>query len=185
MTDRCGRHPLRTTVLLVHPGRRARALGVEWSFYAAELRHLEVVARYVAGDWDGSLAAAGELARVPEMAAHVCAAGLLVQVGRGDPAVGQRRARARGLTARLDAHVLLMLATVAAEVELAGQAGEPEVALERCGWAVRRLRELWDVDRLAVLRLVATAVAPVADAAAAARPAGNGPVVNRWVVGGA
>src|SRR3954452_12466946 len=64
---------------------RARGLGIEWSFFAAELRHLDVVARYVAGDWDGSLAIADQLARVPEMAAHVRADGLLVLVGRGDP----------------------------------------------------------------------------------------------------
>jgi DNA-binding CsgD family transcriptional regulator/tetratricopeptide (TPR) repeat protein len=163
---------------------RARALGVEWSFYAAELRHLEVVACYVAGDWDGSLAAAGKLARVPEMAAHVRAAGLLVQVGRGDPAVAERLAWARGLTVRLDAHVLLMLATVGAEVDLAAQSGDPDTAVERSTWAAGRLRELWDADRLAVLRLVATALAPVGDAAAAARSAGDGATVDRWVGAG-
>lgn len=56
---------------------RAAELGVEWSYYGAELRHLGVSARYVAGDWDGSLELADRLARVPEMAAHVRAAGLL------------------------------------------------------------------------------------------------------------
>jgi DNA-binding CsgD family transcriptional regulator len=163
---------------------RARELGVEWSFYAAELRHLEVVARYVTGDWDGSLAAAGELARIPEMAAHVRAAGLLVQVGRGDPAVRERLTWARGLTARLDAHVLLMLATAGAEIDLAAQAGDPQTAVERCTWAVHRLRTLWDIDGLAALRLVGTALAPVADAAAAARVAGDSAAADRWVTAG-
>jgi DNA-binding CsgD family transcriptional regulator/tetratricopeptide (TPR) repeat protein len=163
---------------------RARELGVGWSFYAAELRHLEVTARYVAGDWDGSLAAAGELARVPEMAAHVRAAGLLVQVGRGDPAARQLLAWAEGLTARLDAHVLLMLATAGAQIDLAAQAGDPAGAVQRCSWAVRRLRELWDIDGLAALRLVGTALAPVADAAAVARAGGDAAAVDRWVGAG-
>ncbi|SDY00592.1 AAA ATPase domain-containing protein [Geodermatophilus africanus] len=61
---------------------RAAELGVEWSFYGAELRHLGVSARYVSGDWDGSLELAEALARVPPMAAHV----------RGRPA-GSGRAR--------------------------------------------------------------------------------------------
>ena len=76
---------------------RARELGMEWAFYSAELRHLQVTALYMAGEWDASLAEADELARVPEMAAHVRAAGLLVQVGRGDPAARERLAWARGL----------------------------------------------------------------------------------------
>ena len=69
---------------------------MEWAFYPAELRHLQVTALYLAGEWDASLAEADELARVPEMAAHVRAAGLLVQVGRGDPAA-RRGWRGRGL----------------------------------------------------------------------------------------
>ena len=107
---------------------RARELGVEWSFYGAELRHLEVVARYVRGDWDGSLAAADELARVPDMAAYVRADGLLVLVGRGDPAARERLAWAQGLSTRWDSHVLLMLATVTAEIELAAAAGDARTA---------------------------------------------------------
>ena len=65
------------------------------------------------GDWDASLAEADLLARVPEMAAHVRAAGLLVQVGRGDPAARERLAWARALIPRLHEHVLLGLVTAA------------------------------------------------------------------------
>ena len=75
---------------------RARELGMEWAFYPAELRHLQVTALYMAGEWDASLAEADALSRVPEMAAHVRAAGLLVLVGRGDPAAR----RAAGVGAR-------------------------------------------------------------------------------------
>jgi DNA-binding CsgD family transcriptional regulator len=107
-----------------------------------------------------------------------------VQVGRGDPGVAERLAWARGLTARLDAHVLLMLATAGAEIDLAAQDGDPARAVERCSSAVRRLRELWDIDGLAALRLVGTALAPVADAAAAARASGDAPALDRWVAAG-
>ena len=103
---------------------RARDLGMEWAFYPAELRHLQVTALYMAGDWDESLAEADLLARVPEMAAHVRAAGLLVLVGRGDPAARERLAWARSLIPRLNAHVLLSMVTAAAEVDLAAWAGD-------------------------------------------------------------
>ncbi|MGY1634952.1 AAA family ATPase [Geodermatophilus sp. SYSU D01186] len=163
---------------------RARELGVEWAFYPAELRHLGVVVRYVSGDWDGSLALAEELARVPDMAAHVRAAGLLVRVGRGDPTAAERVAWARGLTTRLDAHVLLLLATAGAEIDLAAWSGDAGTAVERARAAVQQVHTYWDVDRLAVLRLVATALAPVADAAATARMTGDDAAVRRWSAAG-
>ncbi|MGY1689134.1 ATP-binding protein [Geodermatophilus sp. SYSU D01105] len=159
---------------------RARALGVEWAFYPAELRHLGVVARYVSGDWDGSLALADQLARVPEMSAHVRAAGLLVQVGRGDPAAAERVAWARGLVSRLDAHVLLLLTTAGAEIDLAAWAGDAAAAADRARTAAEQVESYWGSDRLAVVRLAALAMAPVADAAAAARRAGD-PAAEHWV----
>jgi DNA-binding CsgD family transcriptional regulator/tetratricopeptide (TPR) repeat protein len=159
---------------------RARELGVEWSFYGAELRHLEVVARFAAGDWDGSLAAADALARVPDMAAHVRAAALLVLVGRGDPTARQRLAWAQGLATRWGSHVLLMLATVSAEIELAAAAGDARTAVDRARWADGRLQELWGDDRLATVRLAATALSAVADAAAAARLTGDVAALAGW-----
>src|SRR3712207_961102 len=129
------------------------------------------------GDWDGSLAAADALARVPDMAAHVRADGLLVLVGRGDPEVRSRLAWAQGLASRWGSHVLLMLATVAAEVELAAAEGDARTAADRARWADRRLQELWGEDRLATVRLVATALSAVADAAASARLTGNSAAV--------
>lgn len=163
---------------------RARALGVEWSFYGAELRHLEVVARFALGDWDGSLAAADALARVPDMAAHVRASGLLVLVGRGDPGARQRLAWAQGLATRWQSHVLLLLATTAAEIELAAAAGDARTAADRARWADRRVAELWGEDRLATVRLVATALSAVADAADAARRGGDEAALAGWLAEG-
>jgi DNA-binding CsgD family transcriptional regulator len=163
---------------------RAVELGVEWSFYAAEMRHLGVVSRYVLGDWDGSLALAERLARVPEMAAHVRAAGLLVQVGRGDPAVAERVAWARGLVDRLDAHVLLLLATVGAEIDRAAWSGDAATAAARAQEAASTLARLWGASRLAVVRLTAMALAAVADAAATARLTGDAGAERRWTQAG-
>ena len=160
---------------------RARELGMEWAFYSAELRHLQVTALYLAGEWDASLAEADELARVPEMGAHVRAAGLLVQVGRGDPAAWARLAWARGLVPRLKTHMLLTLVTAAAEIDLAAWAGDPATAVEAAAQASRRFRELWTTDHLGVLRLSATALAPVGDAAAAARLVGDAATAEHWV----
>jgi DNA-binding CsgD family transcriptional regulator/tetratricopeptide (TPR) repeat protein len=163
---------------------RAGQLGVEWSFYAAELRHLGVLSRYVLGDWDGALALAERLTRVPDMAAHVRAAGLLVQVGRGDPAAAARIAWARGLAGRLDAHALLLVSTAGAELELAAWAPDAATALATARATAARLEELWGAERIAVVRLAATALAPVGDAAAAARLTGDAAAECGWTAAG-
>jgi DNA-binding CsgD family transcriptional regulator/tetratricopeptide (TPR) repeat protein len=163
---------------------RARDLGMEWAFYPAELRHLQVTALYMAGEWDASLAEADLLARMPEMAAHVRAAGLLVQVGRGDPAARQRLEWARGLIPRLQAHVLLQLVTAAAEIDLAAWAGDAAGAAGLATTTSRRLQQLWESDHLGVLRLVGTALAPVGDAAAAARLVNDTATADSWVATG-
>jgi DNA-binding NarL/FixJ family response regulator len=161
--------------------RRARDMGVEWAFYPAELRHLEVTALYVAGEWDASLAEADALARVPDMAAHVRAAGLLVLVGRGDPAARERLAEARALVPRLKDHVLLGLVTAAAEIDLAAWDDDAATAAEAATEGACRLREHWGGDYLGVLRLVGCALAPLADAADVARLTGATAVAERWV----
>jgi DNA-binding CsgD family transcriptional regulator len=164
---------------------RARDLGIEWSFYPAELRHLQVTALYMAGEWDASLAEADLLARVPEMAAHVRAAGLLVQVGRGDPAARSRLDWARTLVPRLREHVLLGLVTAGSEIDLAAWEDDPATALAVASEASRRLEEKWPADHLGVLRLVGSALAPLADAAAHARLIGDPATADRWVGAGA
>ncbi|MCF6506173.1 LuxR family transcriptional regulator [Blastococcus sp. MG754426] len=160
---------------------RARALGVEWATYPAGLRHLRVTALYTVGEWDASLAEADALARVPEMAAHVRAAALLVLVGRGDPAARDRLAWARSLVERVNAHYLLSLVTGAAEIDLAAWAGDAARAVDVAIATSARLREVWRFDHLGVLRLVATALGAVADAAAAARLVGDRVTADGWV----
>ena len=64
---------------------RSVATGVSWSPYGLELRALQVVARFVSGDWDGSAAAARLSGRRPSDAtvARLSAAGLFVGAARG------------------------------------------------------------------------------------------------------
>jgi DNA-binding CsgD family transcriptional regulator len=161
--------------------RRARELGADWSYYAAELRHLHVTALYMSGDWTGSLEEADLLARLPEIAAHVRADGLLVLVGRGDPAARQRIEWARGLIPRLSAHVLLDLVTAASEIDLAAWDGDAQTAADVALAAARRLQVVWEDDHLGVLRLVGTALSPVGDAAAVARRTDDTTAADRWV----
>jgi DNA-binding CsgD family transcriptional regulator/tetratricopeptide (TPR) repeat protein len=164
--------------------RRARDLGVEWAFYAAELRHLHVTALYLAGDWDGSLAEADVLARVPEMSAHVRADGLLVLVGRGDPSARERIDWARSLIPRLSAHILLDFVTAGSEIDLAAWAGDPQKAVDVALATYRRMRQEWYDDHLGVLRLAGSALAPVGDAAVALRREGDAEGAQRWVQAG-
>jgi DNA-binding CsgD family transcriptional regulator len=164
--------------------RRARELGIEWSFYPAELRHLQITALYMTGEWDASLGEADQLARVPDMAAHVRAAGLLVQVGRGDPAARERLAWATALVPRLHEHVLLGMVTAGSEVDLAAWDGDPATAVDVALAACHRLQAQWADDHLGVLRLVGTALGPVADAAAAARLVGDARAADRWAIAG-
>jgi DNA-binding CsgD family transcriptional regulator/tetratricopeptide (TPR) repeat protein len=165
--------------------RRAADLGIEWSYYPAEMRHLQVTALYMAGDWDGSLAEADVLARIPEMAAHVRAAGLLVLVGRGAPAARERLDWARGLIPRLRAHILLGLVTAGSEIDLAAWEGDAATAVDVALAASRRLQKEWEDDHLGVIRLAGTALAPAADAASAARVTGDQATADRWVAAGA
>jgi DNA-binding CsgD family transcriptional regulator len=102
-----------------------------------------------------------------------------VLVGRGDPAARDRLAWARTLIPRLNAHVLLSMVTAAAEVDLAAWSGDVDAAVELATTTSRRLAEAWEDDHLAVLRLVATALGALGDAAAAARIVGDTAQVAR------
>jgi DNA-binding CsgD family transcriptional regulator len=98
--------------------------------------------------------------------------------------VGPGLARARQLTARLDGHVLLLAATAGVEVEVAQWAGDASAALAAVSDAARRIEQLWGPDRLVVVRLAASALGPVGDAAATARLRGDAAGAARWTAAG-
>jgi DNA-binding CsgD family transcriptional regulator len=79
---------------------------------------------------------------------------------------------------------MLMVATAAAQIDLAAGAGDAETAVSRADWAVRRLAELWEIDRMASLRLIAMALGAAGDAAAAARLVSDAAAAQRWVDAG-
>src|SRR3712207_8158848 len=60
---------------------------------------------------------------------------------RSDPTAAERVVWARGLAAHLDAHVLLLLATAGAQIDLAAWAGDPGTAVARAREAVRQRSE--------------------------------------------
>ena len=66
---------------------RSVATGLSWSPYGVELQSLQVVARFVAGDWAGSMAATRHAGRRPPdgMIARLSTVSLHVAVARGDP----------------------------------------------------------------------------------------------------
>ena len=162
---------------------RSVALGVEWSFYAAELRFLQVLVRLARGDWAGAQATAEELARVPDTAAHVRVAGLHVAVARGAEGVREQVDRAAATADRLG-HATLLLTAGSAAIELAVWGQDASAAVAVAERTVRRLREIWPLDFLVAVRLVAVALGPVADAAVVAREARDADTAARWVAAG-
>jgi DNA-binding NarL/FixJ family response regulator len=76
---------------------------------------------------------------------------------------------------------MLLVDTAAAEIDRSAWAGDAAAAVRRTRESVHRLFELWDVDRLAAVRLVAMGVGAAADAAAAARLVGDIATADRWV----
>ena len=142
--------------------QRARDLGIEWSFYPAELRHLEVTALYTAGEWD----AEPRRGRPPGPGARDGGAHagrrLLVQVGRGDPAARERLRWAKSLIPRLHEHVLLGLVTAGSEIDLAAWDGDAEAG-RRGGRRAAFAAAAAAVGLTTIsawLRLVGTALAP-------------------------
>ncbi|SSC24451.1 LuxR family transcriptional regulator, partial [Klenkia terrae] len=160
--------------------RRAHELGVEWSYYPAELRFLQVLVRIGAGDWDGARAAAEELGRVPDTAAHVRVAGLHVAIARGEDGLTEQVEQAEAVAQRMG-RASLLLSAGSAGVELAGWRGDAAAAVAVTERTVRRVREVWPLDFLVAVRLVALCVGTVADAAAAARATGDAATADRWV----
>lgn len=149
---------------------RAAELGLTWSLYAADMRHLQVVARYVAGDWDGSLQAADLTgAGAPSSADYVSTAGLFVAVGRGSPEIDHRLREE--LRASRD-NPLRMQTAGSCAVDLASWT-EPERALAIAQDTVETVSKLWGTEMLGFLRLLALALAALANQAGSARIVGD------------
>jgi DNA-binding CsgD family transcriptional regulator len=150
---------------------RAAATGRTWSGYGLELRVLQVIARFIAGAWDGSEAAselAGE-ATSSTVVTRVSAAGLLVAVGRGNVDLAERRLAHLRDRWRLDQQVMTLVGLCGAELEL--WRGRPERAVDYIEEALQRLHKTapWHFVALSLCAVGAWAYADLAEASRRAR----------------
>jgi DNA-binding CsgD family transcriptional regulator len=144
---------------------RAESTGMLWSDYGFELWFLQVIARYVSGDWDGSEHAA-DLARrrvSGAFGARLAVGGALAMVGRGRFAEAERLVTELRADWHLDLQIALYTGAVAAD--LACWRGKPEEAArwvsDALGWA-QRAGGQW---RMAGIKMGAYGVAAHADIA--------------------
>jgi DNA-binding CsgD family transcriptional regulator/tetratricopeptide (TPR) repeat protein len=149
---------------------RAASTGLTWSGYGLELRVLQVMGRFMVGDWDGAEAAA-ELAGEAvsgTVATRVSAAGLLVTVGRGRFDTARRRLTHLRERWQLDTQVMTLVGVCGAELEL--WCGRPA---EAAGWVEQALHWIRQYEpwHLAGVSLCAFGVAAYADLAEVARRA--------------
>jgi DNA-binding CsgD family transcriptional regulator len=154
---------VRTALGVIDAGvERAGAVGLTFSPYGLELRVLQVIARYVAGDWDASLDAASLAAdRVPDTAlARLAAAALYVQVGRGLPGVAERATQLHGSWAD---DVSLALVAGGCEADLLRWRGELDEAADAADRATEYVTRRWDIWYLGGIWLSALGLAALAD----------------------
>jgi DNA-binding CsgD family transcriptional regulator/predicted nucleic acid-binding protein len=148
---------------------RARETGMMWSTYGVEVRILQVLTYYYAGQWDDSaLAAEPPGLRVSStVSARLAAAGTHVAVSRGDFAEADRMIT----ELRSDWHRDMQIAVITGGTgaELASWRGRPEQAVERIADALEWSRQAGGEWVLAGIRLGALGIAGHADLAARAR----------------
>jgi len=147
---------------------RAVSTGLTWSSWGLELRVLQVICRYMSGDWDGADAAAslaGETVS-PTVATRVSAASLLVSVGRGRFDAAQRRLEQLRERWRTDTQVMRLLGLCGCELER--WRGRPERAVEWIEQALQWLRH-YEPWHLGEVSLCAVGVGGYADRAELAR----------------
>src|SRR5829696_6944539 len=143
---------------------RATATGLTFSPYGLELRVLQVIARYVAGDWDGSLEAA-ELAgdRTPDsVLARLAAAALYVEVSRGLPGAVERVCQLRDAWSQ---DTSLALLAGGCETDLLRWRGDLDAAARAADHAIAYVSRRWEKWYLGGIWLAALGLAALADRA--------------------
>ncbi|WP_436500708.1 helix-turn-helix transcriptional regulator [Actinokineospora sp. HUAS TT18] len=144
---------------------RARDTGLTWSTYGLELRVVQVVIRYAAGDWDGSEVAAEPPGHKVSntVSARLAAVGAYVAVARGRFAEAERLVT----ELRADWHRDLQIPLVAGGVgaELATWRGRPERAVEWVHDALEWVAQTGGPVLLAGIRMAALGITAHADLA--------------------
>ncbi len=150
---------------------RAAATGMTYSEYAREARGIDVIARYVAGDWDAGLDPLWDADRIPATARPLLEAfSLHIAVGRGLPDAADRAGRLR--TARHpDPHTTaqLLMLVGGCQVDHLTWQQDPAAALAAYRSTVDVPVPLWGEHYLGRIWLDALALAALADQASALR----------------
>jgi AAA ATPase-like protein len=122
---------------------RATATGLTFSSYGLETRVLQVIALYMAGDWDASLEAAELVgAAAPDtVLARLAAASLYVEVARGLPGAVERVAQLRGSWSQ---DVSLALVAGGCEADLLRWRGDLDGAADAADRATDYVTRRWD-----------------------------------------
>ena len=162
---------------------RADSAGLTFSGYGLEMRVLQVIARYVAGDWDGSLEAAELVGdRAPDQVlARLAAAALYVEVGRGMPSALERVRQLRGSWHH---DTSLALYSGGCGADLLRWQGDPAGAVAAAEAAMAYVTARWEQWYLGGIWLAALALAALADLGDAARLRGDSAQVESVVARG-
>jgi DNA-binding CsgD family transcriptional regulator len=159
---------------------RAAATGMTFSEYAHETRGIDVIARYVSGDWDRSLdRATSGLNHGKAIDRYLLDAfALHVAVGRGLEDVPQRIAAARAAM-HPDPEIVAQLAMLigGCEIDHLTWEGEPEAALVAYDHAVATTARQWGPHFLGRIWLDALALSAIGDLSGAARHRGDSEAV--------
>jgi DNA-binding CsgD family transcriptional regulator len=168
--------------MLDRAAARAAETGLSWSAYGLELRVLQVITRYMTGDWDGSLAAASGTDEVSDwVAGRLAAAALYVDTGRGEPRRTDRERRCMH-DCMHDPQIVAL--TGGCEADARQWAGQPEGSAAIVTDAIERAGRVWGQYTLGGIWLAAIGVAGEADRAATARLVGDPATVADAVAAG-
>ena len=180
--ERLARGELEEAASVAHQGVQwAEAEGLGLSRFGLDLQHLHLQAHLADGCWDHAQELAdGFPVRVTRQAeAQLSAMALFVDVGRGNPAAGERRTWLEPFWD--DVFVAYMARGILAEHAL--WQGDFERALAEAEAAIDA--DAWPAHSPSVLRVTATALAARADRAAQLRAAGDAAAADAEAAAGA
>ena len=146
---------------------RSVATGLSWSPYGVELQSLRVVARFVAGDWAGSMTATRHAGRRPPdgMIARLSTVSLHVAVARGDPPA---LAMVRAMENRWYRDPMIAMISGGCGADLLRWREEPRAALELAERTLEYVEHSWPLF-LGAIWLSALGLAAAGDLAEHAR----------------
>ncbi|MFJ3492460.1 helix-turn-helix transcriptional regulator [Streptomyces sp. NPDC086091] len=156
---------------------RARRAGLLSSPYPLEMRYLQLLLMYALGRWDECLRTAEtDLAALPASGGYALAPALYIRLARGEAGAEER---AGALVAGAFDWMAVLVAGIAL-TDAAALRGDAAEAVARARSSVAALSEGAGGPPDVAVRLAALALAAVADAAVAARLAGDGATADRW-----